>query len=145
MVNLSPSTMTRRPYKFRLEVAASSMVNDENDGKSDHVEAMAADPVGCLFAQTNLAARIGWMLSPGPALRLPPDTVAHALPALLITAARHSAALALLVLPNRLYWVVFFFMRRDTQFWLLVGIILSLQSFNCPSSGHFSVPFSSKF
>lgn len=112
MVNLSPSTMTRRPYKFRLEVAASSMVNDENDGKSDHVEAMAADPVGCLFAQTNLAARIGWMLSPGPALRLPPDTVAHALPALLITAARHSAALDLLVLPNRLYWVVFFYGKR---------------------------------
>lgn len=99
--------MTRRPYKFRLEVATSTAANDENDEKSDHVEAMAADPVGCLFAQTNLVARIGWMLSPGPALRLPPDTVAHTLPALLIVAARHSAALAQLVLPIRLLGLYF--------------------------------------
>ncbi|KAL5105177.1 RNA polymerase II-associated protein 1 [Taenia crassiceps] len=97
IVNLSPSTMTGRPYKFRLEVATSATVNDESDEKPDHLEKMAADPVGCLFAQTNLAARIGWMLSPGPALCLPPDTVAHTLPALLITAARHSTTLALLV------------------------------------------------
>ena len=69
----------------------------EGDKDVDHTEAMAADPVRCLFVQTALAARIGWMLSPGPALRLPVVAAAHALPALLITAARHSTELALLV------------------------------------------------
>ncbi|VDM32921.1 unnamed protein product [Hydatigera taeniaeformis] len=97
MVNLFPSAVIRRPHKFRLEMATSAALSSDNDEKSDHVEAMATDPVGCLFAQTNLAARIGWMLSPGPGLRLPPDIVAHTLPALLITAARHSTALALTI------------------------------------------------
>nr|CDS20913.1 RNA polymerase II associated protein 1 [Echinococcus granulosus] len=97
IINLSPSAMTRSPHKFRLKVATAATLNDGTDGKLDHAEAMAADPVGCLFAQTNLAARISWMLSPSPGLCLPPDTVAHALPALLIVAARHSAALALLI------------------------------------------------
>lgn len=97
-VNLSPSEITHRPYKFRLKAPA-LLTSDEGDSeaKADHADVMAADPVGCLFRETSLAARIGWMLSPGPALRLPPDAVAHAIPGLLITAARHSMELALLV------------------------------------------------
>ncbi|KAM7539117.1 hypothetical protein Aperf_G00000051473 [Anoplocephala perfoliata] len=97
-INLSPSEITDRPYKFRLKVPAPETSDEgDPDAKADHADVMAADPVGCLFRETSLAARIGWMLSPGPALHFPPDAVAHAIPGLLITAARHSMELALLV------------------------------------------------
>ncbi|VDO16591.1 unnamed protein product, partial [Rodentolepis nana] len=96
-INLTPSEISRRPHKFCLKVPAPSTSDEgDPDANSDHADVMATDPVGCLFRETSLAARIGWMLSPGPALRFPPDAVAHALPGLLITAVRHSVDLAFL-------------------------------------------------
>lgn len=95
VVNLTPSEITRRPHKFRLKIPAPATSDEANpEDNTDHADLMAADPVGCLFKDTNLAARIGWMLSPGPALRLPTDAAAHAIPGLLIAAVRHSADLA---------------------------------------------------
>ncbi|VUZ43624.1 unnamed protein product, partial [Hymenolepis diminuta] len=97
-INLTPSEIPRCPQKFRLKVPSPSTSDEgDPDANSDHADVMAADPVGCLFKETSLAARIGWMLSPGPALLLPTDAVAHAIPGLLITAVRHSVDLAFLV------------------------------------------------